>query len=69
MNADDTVYIVSRITPTLTVVERGLFLMTDGVRAAVRTVNSRGECVALVRCVNLCDVYATEDEARRETGL
>ena len=69
MNADDTVYIVSRITPTLTVVERGLFLMTDGVRVAYRPMNSHGECVALVRCVDKGDVFATENEARRETGL
>ncbi len=69
MTADQLVYVVVRVTPTLAVVQAGTFLMTDGVRVAYRSLNSRGEESGLVRGADVGDVYETEQDARRETGL
>ncbi len=69
MTNERRVYVVVRVTPTLTVVQPGTFLMSDGVRVAYRSVNSHGEEVGLVRGADKCDVYESESEARKETGL
>lgn len=61
------VYVVVRVSPTLTVVQPATFLMSDGVRVAYRSVNSHGEEVGLVRGADVGDVYENEDDAHRST--